>query len=176
LETGSTTELMERVVRGKLHVGFGILPVMDDDLWVSAVAREPFCLCIPKNHRLAQKSNVSAMELDGEIVFWIPRVAHPGFYDHTVEYIQGRGIRPVLREVGSGTQAMDIVAHGFGVALLPRSFTRYSRTGIVFKAITDLYPKIETALFVRQDQRYGVIQDHVQAMLSQLRSLQSNLQ
>src|SRR5258708_4610586 len=85
LETASTAELMERVLRGKLHAGFGILPVADDELWVNAVAREPFCLCIPKNHRLAQKSSVPASELDREVAFCVPRATHPGFSDRMVE-------------------------------------------------------------------------------------------
>jgi DNA-binding transcriptional LysR family regulator len=166
LETAPTGELMERVIRGRLHGGFGVLPIVDEDsqLW------------IPKNHRLAQKASIPARELDKEVVFWVPRDAHPGFYDRTVEYIQGLGIKPVVHEAAADTQAMDLVAHGFGVALLPKSLSHFSRTGIVFKPMADLFFKIETALFVRQDQRYGDLQDHLQAMLSQIRALPVNVQ
>jgi LysR family transcriptional regulator, benzoate and cis,cis-muconate-responsive activator of ben and cat genes len=178
LETAPTGELIERVIRGRLHAGLGVLPIVDEDsqLWVTPVAREPFCLCLSKNHRLAQKPSIQARELDREIVFWVPRDAHPGFYDRTVEHIQGLGIKPVFHEVASDTQAMDLVSHGFGVALLPKSLSHFSRTGTVFKPMTDLFLKIETALFVRQDQRYCELQDHVQAMLSQIRSLPGNVQ
>jgi DNA-binding transcriptional LysR family regulator len=178
LEACSTDELIERVIRGRLHAGFGILPVVDEDnqLWVTPVVREPFCLCLPKNHRLAQRPTIQARELDGEIVFWLPRELHPGFYDRTMEHIQGLGIMPAFHEVATDTQAMDLVSHGFGVAMMPKSLSHFSRTGIVFKPMTDLFIKIETALFVRQDQRYGELQDHVQAMLSQIRLLPANVQ
>jgi DNA-binding transcriptional LysR family regulator len=176
LESGSTTEIKERVISGSLHAGLGILPVVDEQLWVNSVAREQFCVCMPKNHSLAQKASVSARDLHGEKVFWIPRAVHPGFYDQTVEYIRSLGVQPIFHEVGAGTQAMEIVSHGFGLTLLPRSFARFSRTGIVFKLLSDLFLRIETGLFVRQSQRHDLLQHDMQLMLSQLRALQLNVQ
>jgi LysR family transcriptional regulator, benzoate and cis,cis-muconate-responsive activator of ben and cat genes len=175
LESGSTAQIMERVISGTLHAGLGILPVVDEQLWVNSVAREQFCVCMPKNHSLAQKASVSARDLHGEKIFWVPRAVHPGFYDQTVEYIRGLGVQPVFHEVGAGTQAMEIVSHGFGLTLLPRSFTRFSRTGIVFKPLTDLFLRIETGLFVRETQRHDLLQDHIRLMLSELRGLELNL-
>jgi LysR family transcriptional regulator, benzoate and cis,cis-muconate-responsive activator of ben and cat genes len=96
LEAAWTSELVERVIRGRVHIGFGVLPIVEEELWVSPVAREPMSLCVPKNHRLAQKPAIPARELDREIVFWPSRQAHPGFYKQTVEYINGLGIEPVF--------------------------------------------------------------------------------
>jgi DNA-binding transcriptional LysR family regulator len=175
LESGSTAQITERVINGSLHAGLGILPVVDEQLWVNSVAREQFCVCLPKNHFLAQKAKVSARDLHGEKVFWLPRGVHPGFYDQTVEYIRSLGVQPVFHEVGAGTQAMEIVSHGFGLTLLPRSYTRFSRTGIVFKLLTDLFLRIETGLFVRENQRNELMQQDVRLMLSQLRALQLNM-
>lgn len=165
LEAASTSELVERVIRGRVHVGFGVLPIVDEELWVNPIAREPLCLCVPKNHRLAQRTAIPVRELDREIVFWPSKQAHPGFYDQIVEYIDRLDIQPRVHETASETQAMDLVSHGFGVALLPRSLGRFSRTGIVFKPVSDLFLKIETALFARQDQRYGLLQDQIKDML-----------
>jgi LysR family transcriptional regulator, benzoate and cis,cis-muconate-responsive activator of ben and cat genes len=176
LESGSTADIAERVMSGRLHAGLGILPVVDEQLWVNRVAREQFCVCMPKNHPLAQKASVSAKDLHGEKLFWIPRTVHPAFYDQTIEYVRGLGVQPVFHEVGAATQAMEIVSHGFGLTLLPRSFARFSRTGIVFKLLSDLFLRIETGLFVRQSQRHDPLQHDMQLMLSQLRALQLNVQ
>ncbi len=46
-------------------------------------------------------------------------------------------------------QAIEIVVHGFGIALLPSSAARLSRTGVVFKTLTDRFLQIETVLFAR---------------------------
>ena len=172
LESAVTIELKERVLNGQLHIGFGISPIDDEELWVHPVAREPFCLCIPKSHVLAQKAVVSAKDLHGEIVFWLPRNLHPALYDGMVDYIASLGVEPIFHEVSSMTQAMDTVAHEFGIALLPRSMVRFSRSGIVFKLLTDLFLQIETAMFVREDQRHGPLQEHIQAILSNIRGIQ----
>jgi DNA-binding transcriptional LysR family regulator len=175
LETASTRELIERVIRGRLHVGFGILPIQEEELWVNPVARESLWLCVPKNHRLAQGTTITMRKLDREIVFWPSKQSHPGFYDQIMEYIERLDIQPRVHETASETQAMDLVSHGFGVALLPRSLGRFSRTGIVFKPVNDLFLKIETALFARQDQRYGPLQDQIKDMLSKIHSLPLNV-
>lgn len=172
LESAITLELVQRVLKGQLHVAFGISPIEDEELWVHPIAREPFCLCIPKNHVLAQKAVVSAKDLHGEIVFWLPRNLHPAFYDRMVQYIGSLEVQPIFHEVSAMTQAMDTVAHDFGLALLPRSMVRFSRTGVLFKPLTDLFLQIETAVFVRQDQRHGPLQEHIQAILAHIRSLQ----
>jgi DNA-binding transcriptional LysR family regulator len=176
LESGVTQTIIERVLRGELHAGLGIMPISDEQLWVTTVGREQFCVCIPKNHRVAQKASVSAKDLHGEIIFWFPRVVHPGFYDQTVDYIRQQGVQPVFHQVGSGSQAMEIVSHGFGLTLLPRSFTRFSHTGIVFKPLTDLFLRIETGLFVRDDQRHELLQEDMRLMFSELRAFRSNTQ
>jgi LysR family transcriptional regulator, benzoate and cis,cis-muconate-responsive activator of ben and cat genes len=175
LESGFTSQTVERVMRGNLHAGLGILPITDERLWVTRVGRESFSACLPKNHRLAQKPSVSSKDLHGEIVFWLARAAHPGFYDQSMEYFRSQGVQPVFHEVGAGSQAMEIVSHGFGLTLLPRSFSRFSHTGIVFKPLTDLFLRIETALFVRQDQRQEILQDQMRLMLSELQAFQSNV-
>lgn len=176
LETASTRELIERVIRGRVHVGFGILPIQEEELWVNPIARESLCLCAPKNHRLAQRIAITMRELDREILFWPAKQSHPGFYDQIMEYIDRLDVQPRVHETASETQAMELVSHGFGVALLPRSLGRFLRTGIVFKPVSDLFLKIETALFARKDQRYGALQDKIKDMLSQIRSLPVNAQ
>jgi DNA-binding transcriptional LysR family regulator len=126
LEASSTVQLIEDVLRGRLHASFGVQPILEEDLWVKPIAREPFCLCVSKNHRLAKQASIFAKDMDGEIVFFFPRAAHPGFYDRTLEYIASTAAKPVWKEVLSFTHAMEIVAANFCVALLPRSAARHS--------------------------------------------------
>jgi DNA-binding transcriptional LysR family regulator len=126
------------------------LPV-EEDLSTEFVTREGFCLGISKNHRLAKRATVLARDMDGEVVFLLPRESHPGLYDGIVEYIESTGAKTILREVMSFTHAMEIVAHNFGIALLPRSASRLTYMGVQFRPVTDKLLRIETALFLRRD-------------------------
>ena len=153
LEGTYTTELIRRVLHGDLHVGLGILPITDSDLWVKPIAQEPLYLCIPKNHSLAQKATVNAKDMHGEMVFWVPKRMHTELYERTTEYIESMGAMPIYYEVCSTAQAIEIVGHGFGLALVQKSAARLSRTGVVFKPLTDRLLQIETALFTRKNLR-----------------------
>ena len=175
LESALTRDLVEKVLRGKLHAALGIRPVVDEDLWVQPVGREGFSVCLPKNHSLARKTVVTAPDLHGEMIFWIPRSMHPGFYGRVVKYIRSLGAQPIFKEVRATTHALDFVAHGLGLALLPRTAARISHTGVVFKPLTDRHLGIETVLFMRRDQRYGQLKDLVDDLFSRLISRKAEI-
>jgi DNA-binding transcriptional LysR family regulator len=175
LETASTRELVERVLRGQLHAMLGISPITDDDLWVYPIGREGFSVCVPKNHVLARKSELTVLDLNGEMVFWLPRSNHPGFYGRTIKYIRSLGAEPILKEVRAMAHALELVAHGFGLALLPRSASHVSHTGVVFRPLIDRYLRIETALVMRRDQRYGPLKDFIDDLFSKLLSIKAEI-
>jgi LysR family transcriptional regulator, benzoate and cis,cis-muconate-responsive activator of ben and cat genes len=169
LACGTTIDLIERVMRGALHAALGVAPLRSDSLAIHPVAREPYCLAVSRNHRLARQNTLLAKELDGEPVFFIPRSLHPAFYDHTVDYIQSTGASPVFRETRSFTHTMEIVAHDFGVALLPRSAARFSHVGVTFKPISDKLLWIETVLFHPLDQEDNLRLKFLHELLSEVR-------
>jgi DNA-binding transcriptional LysR family regulator len=172
VETASTLELVERVLRGRLHAALCVGPIIDRDLWVQRIGSEALTVCMPRGHRLSQKTGVAAHDFDQEIVFWMPRSAQPRFYDRVMRYIGSLGVRPLFREVKSATHALECASRNFGLALLPRSgASRLSYTGIVFKPLTDRYLGIETVLLMRRDQRYGKLKDVVDDLLRQLLAL-----
>ncbi len=170
LASSNTPDLVERVLRGELHVGLGIQPIQDMDLWVKPVAHEDFCICVPKNHEFSQRTSIPVRDLGGQSLFLFPRKLNAAFYDHIVEYVQSSGAHPTFREIGSAIHAIDAVARNLGLALLPSGVSRLSRTGVVFKPISDRYLQIETALFARRDLLAGNLKDFVLFLASRLQS------
>jgi LysR family transcriptional regulator, benzoate and cis,cis-muconate-responsive activator of ben and cat genes len=167
--SASTRQVVDLVSRGALHAGFGIQPIEDENLIVHPVVRETFCLAVSKNHHFAKQTSIFIRDLDGAIVFFLPRTAHTAFYDQTMEYIDSTGAKPVMREVLSLTHVLEIVAHNFGVALLPRSASQVSHLGVIFKPIADKLLWIETAFFQRFDQQDERIVSFMNELLSHLR-------
>jgi DNA-binding transcriptional LysR family regulator len=110
-------------------------------------------------------------DLDGQPLYWVSRKLHSSFYDQTLEYIHGTGAQPALCETASTIHAIDTVARGTGLALLPSGASRLSRSGVVFKPITDRFLQIETAIFSRRDLLRGNLQDFVLFLAARLQSL-----
>lgn len=124
-----------------------------------------------KSHHLARKPTILARETDGEVVFLIPRISNPDFYDKTVAYIESTGAKPIFREVMSFPHAMEIVSHSFGIAMLPRSASRLTHPGVLFKPITDKLLWIETVLFKRRDLESDRMKQFVDELMNQIRTL-----
>lgn len=170
LEADSTMRLVKRVLHGELQAGFGVMPISDRDLHIAASSQEGFSVCFPETHPLRDRIRVSARDLAGETIYWMPRHRHPALYDEVKHYLLGVGHRShELREARAIIQGIDIAAHGFGVALVPRSAERFQRPGILFKSLTDRLIKIETALFVRRDLMQGEVGDFVNSAVAELR-------
>ena len=176
LQSVSTSQMVKLVLRGRLHAGVGVLPVQDEDLWIKIIGQEPFYVCLPTEHKLARKATVAAKELHGEMVFWIPRFAHRGLYDSTMKYIHSLGAEPIFQEVRGAGHVIEFVAYGFGIGLVPRSAIRLTRSGVVFKPLADRYLRVETALFMRKDQRQGPLHEFIDDLLFRLQSLKIDAQ
>lgn len=175
LKSAPTMQLVRRVLNAQLQAGFGVLPIVDKDLWIERIAHEPFSVCLSERHRLAHHDKLSARELRGETLFWLPRNVHPAFYDRIVNYLLSLKFNAQhFQEAHTITQALDFAAHGVGVALVPRSASRFQRTGVLFKPLTDELIRIETALFVRKDQMHGSVKDFIGIALAGVTALKLN--
>ena len=168
LETGCTAQLICSVLHGKVDAALVVQPIEEDDLWITPVARESWCIALSKNHPFAKRTSLSIRDLDRETVFFLPRSAHPGLYDRTVRYIESTGACPVLREVLSFTHTMEVVAHNFGIALLPHSASAHVHMGVVFKPVSDRLLWLETAVVARRYLRDERLQEGIQWLLLNL--------
>lgn len=175
LKTSPTMRLVWRVLHGELQAGIGVLPIEEKSLWIERIANEPFSACMQERHRLASHSRLSARELLGETLVWIPRNSHRLFYDQVVNYLLTLKFNPRrFLEACTITQALDFATHGAGVALVPRSASRFQCPGMIFRPLTDDPLQIATALFVRRDQMRSLVKDFIAAVLSRTATLKLN--
>ncbi len=156
---------------GKLHAALGVGPISDRDLWVAAGWPRGIFGLPAAEPSAGQKVGVTAHDLDREMVFWMPRSLQPRYYGRVMKYIGNLGVQPLFKEVKSEAHALEFAAHGFGIALLPRSAAHITHAGTVFKPLTDRYLGIETVLFMRRDQRYGDLKYLVDDLFSRLLAL-----
>lgn len=53
-----THQAVAGVLRGDIHVGFGIMPLIEPDLSTRLLMEEPIVACLPVGHRLATRSTI----------------------------------------------------------------------------------------------------------------------
>jgi LysR family transcriptional regulator, benzoate and cis,cis-muconate-responsive activator of ben and cat genes len=176
LKADTTVHLKTRVLRGELSVGFGILPILDRDLWATPIAQEYFSVCIPADHPFKDRVRLSVRDLIEETIFWMPRTVHPAFYEQVTDYLFGVGVLPHnLHEARAIIQGIDLAANKLGIALVPQSAARFQRPGVLFKPLTDKLIKIETAVFTHRDQMRGELSDFVNSIIAELRPAKTDM-
>ncbi len=92
-----THQVVSHVLHGKLHVGFGFLPVHQPDLVVRTLIQEPLMACLPAGHRLIAKQSIEPADLENEPMVAVARRALPGRHKEIVEYFEGEGRLPQVR-------------------------------------------------------------------------------
>ena len=152
LESALTPVLAERVLRGQLHAALGVAPVSDKDLWCESIGKEPYCVGVPKGHRLDRPGAwLPLRELNGETVLGPPRHVHPESYAELMRCFHAIGLNVTYQEAPSQTHALELTAARKGLALLPRSACRVTRSGVAYREISDSFVMVETIFFTHRD-------------------------
>ena len=177
LKADTTVHLVTQVLRGLLHIGFGVAPIQDKDLWIAPIARENFAACISAEHPFRERIRLSIHDLVGEAIYWMPRSVHPAFYRQITEYLFGIGVEPHnLHEARAIIQGIDLAASRLGIALVPESAARFRHPGVLFKPLTDRLIYVETVVFARRDQMHDGVSDFIEAALKELNPRRGGLQ
>lgn len=136
-ELGSAEQI---VALKRDEIDFGFINGLDapDGLDGFRFCREPFLACLSVDHRNAAKRSVRLKDLAAEEFVLFGRSASPAYFNSILEICQSAGFSPtVVHEVRHWVSVMSAVAHGLGVALVPKSMTAANIAGVVLLPLTD---------------------------------------
>jgi len=149
-ELGSSEQL-ELLRDGTLDVGFVRSLVLDDVLVFEPVWRENFVIALPDDHRLAAVDAVDLAELQDETFIVLPRPNAPGVHDLHVGICLSYGFSPKTIEEGNSPAALNMVAMGLGVALIPASLERANLKGMVCRPLDRPTPTIDLTVSYQRE-------------------------
>ncbi|WP_430332176.1 LysR substrate-binding domain-containing protein [Rhodococcus sp. ACT016] len=131
LELVSTTaaEAPGLLRTGGADAGLVRLPIERDELSVIALYEEIPVVVVPKDHVVTAADDVSAADLADEIVL------DP--HDDTLEWSTRPG-KPALHRPDTTGDAVELVAAGVGVLVVPQSLARlHHRKDLTYRTVTD---------------------------------------
>ena len=98
------------------------------------VAEEPLVLAIPAAHPLANTRRLSAPQVLAQPLVLFPRRILPSIADALFALYHAHGQSPqVAQEAIQMQTIVNLVAAGLGLAWVPRSVTRFERSGVVYR-------------------------------------------
>jgi DNA-binding transcriptional LysR family regulator len=162
---GNTPDLIEAVQNGSVDVAFVRAPLEDHEaITVHPLVDETTRIVLPSNHPQARKRLVSLAAFAQETIIFSPRANSPGLYDSIIASCRRAGFNPNLRHenplMGIASIAY-LVAAGFGISIVPRSFEHIRADGIVYVPIKGEAPRALIGLAVRKDNGSAVIRNFV---------------
>jgi DNA-binding transcriptional LysR family regulator len=135
-EESNSTALMDRLEERRIDAALVRLPLDCRALTVKPLAEERVVAVLPAGHRLAAAragGAVALRELAGDPMILFPRPIGPDLYDAIIAACRGAGFNPhISMESPQISSAVNMVAAGFGVALIPESIRQVQAPGVSY--------------------------------------------
>ncbi len=157
-------EQVEALKAGRIDVGFIRGPLSPEpDLHLRLVRREPLLVALPQGHRLASRARIALSALAREDFVSFPRARGPAFFDQTMRLCHDAGFTPHIVQEAVQLDILNLVAAGFGVAVIPGSMRHARRPGVVCRAIEGS-PRTELFVAWRQGDDSPVVRDFLEVL------------
>lgn len=116
----TSSEIVAQILNNDLDLGLVSLPVESSDIQAEVLQRDRLVAIVPPEHRLAKQRTINAEHLAHEHLI----LGEPGGNTRRLIdlFFEKSGVRPhVSMELGSMTSIIQMVEHGLGVSIVPRS-------------------------------------------------------
>ncbi|WP_330238088.1 LysR family substrate-binding domain-containing protein [Streptomyces sp. NBC_00525] len=148
----TAAEAQDLLRAGEADAGFLRLPVAGTDLSAIPLYTETTVVVVPKDHVIAAVDELSVAELADEIVL------HPLDDSLVWERLPGR---PAVERPATTADAVELVAAGIGVLVVPQSLARlHHRKDLTYRPLTDA-PESRVALSWPQEKTTDQVEDFI---------------
>lgn len=137
----SSLQQTEALRDGRVDVGLLHSLPYDAVEWLGMerLTSDAMVVALPREHRLARRSEVPLQALAGEPFLMLRRPDGPGLHDRIIAACQTAGFSPsVAQQAGQLQTLVGLVAAGAGVALVPGVLDALRRPGVVYRPLTGL--------------------------------------
>jgi len=160
----SPASQVEALESRRIHVGLSREPIHRTSITSLTLKREAMCLMMPTMHRFASVPVIAARELQTE-PFIIPAKSL-GIHDKTIRICSALGFRPNVRyEINLFNSAIDLIAAGLGIAILPQGLGESRSDDIVIRPIEQAEAS-EICICFRADSSSQIVKDFVASAMS----------
>ncbi len=134
----TTTQQIKALNNGSIDLGLLVPPVFDPSIETTLIRKEPYIICIPLMHPLAQETHIAISDLKNEPFVMAPESAGKGYYDAVMTLCEMANFRPkVMQTAQEQTTIVSLVAANFGIAIVPEATQYFHHPGVVYRYLTD---------------------------------------
>jgi DNA-binding transcriptional LysR family regulator len=165
LEVTNNPLLFAWLRTGRIDVCLFPLPLDDSEgLALEPLVDEDCVIVLPQAHALANSARVPLARLAKETFVLCGRDFSPAMFDSILTACSRSGFRPKLgHQTPQAMAVIPMVAAGFGVSIVPRSFSQFRFAGVNYIDFEGDAPRSAIALACRRDDRSSAIKNVMKA-------------
>ncbi|WP_051439628.1 LysR family transcriptional regulator [Bordetella petrii] len=142
---------IEAVRRGEQDLGFIHANPAPAEVQTLDLVAEPFVLCVPDTHPLANRRRVSLQALAHDDFILFARAASPSYHETVLSLCVTAGFHPLIRhEVRHWLSVAALVSQGLGVSIVPACLARSGLAGTRFIAFDHQARSVSQAIWGRE--------------------------
>ena len=165
-----TIPQLSALIDGSLDVGFvrapGRLPT---SLTGVIVDRQPLCIAMPYDHRLASYKSIEPRMLAGETFIATLIELEVGYWSNIGAIMPPDVPVKIAARVADTSSLLLSVAAGFGLGVVPESLARYSFDGVVFRRPSGAARTLDHMAVFRQNEGAPLIKAFLATLRAQTR-------
>ncbi|WP_245447885.1 LysR family transcriptional regulator [Neorhizobium sp. T6_25] len=158
-----TAQQLELLQSSKVQVAF-IRPTNPAGfLKTEHILQEGFVAVLPRDHRLAQKEDLTVKDFAGEpIITYAPTVG-ASYYHAIMGALRRVGVYPVIVQEVSHTLAIGtLVAAGVGIAIAPSWLAHNPSPFLVYRRLDDIPAEVELLVAWHAEEKSKIVLDFVE--------------
>ena len=166
VEVTNTSLLVAWLRTGRVDACLLSVPIDDTEgLAIEPLIDEDCVIVVPHGHALANSGSAALATLAEEKFVLFNRDFSPATYDSIFASCRRAGFTPKLgQEVAQTVSVIPAVAAGFGISVVPRSFSEIHFAGVRYIDIDGDAPRAMLAAACRRDERSGAIKNLMKAV------------
>jgi DNA-binding transcriptional LysR family regulator len=137
-------------------------PPIDDSegLTIEPLIDEDCVIALPRGHALANSGSASLASLAKETFVLCYRAFSPTMHDSILAACSRAGFSPKIgQEAAQVVTVIPLVAAGFGISIVPRSFSALHVAGVTYIDIEEDAPRSAIVLVFRRDERSAAVKN-----------------
>ena len=151
--------IVQQVLEGTSHVGFGFLPLEHPELVVRQLFEEPLSVCIPTSHHLSTRHTIHPQDLDGQPWIAVARTAMPAFHAEIEGFFLGFGVQlHVVADAFGPQEALAYVEQKMGICLLAAS-SAILKPGVTTRPFSSRALTRKCGYFLRGDSDHDLVRE-----------------
>jgi DNA-binding transcriptional LysR family regulator len=159
-EESNSTALLGKLADAQVDCAMIRLPLDCGDLTVTPLVQEKMIAVLPSGHALGRRRAIDLKQLAADPFILYPRAINPELYDAIISACHVAGFSPRIEmespQISSG---VNMVAAGFGVAIIPESIGQFRSEGVTYQDLRNQGLGTAIALITRPREKSVTVQN-----------------